>query len=89
MTQAFNILEGEVEFIFDDEIVVAKVGDTVSTPPNVCHQTKCETGGKIFTTFKNGHFDLYLNRFSELTDEHFGDADFMASLNAGFDIYEE
>jgi len=88
MTETFYILEGEVEFIFDDETIIAKVGDTVTAPPFVWHEAKCEAGGKMLTIFKNGQFDFYLKRLSELTDEHFADAEFMKATNAEFDIYE-
>lgn len=89
MTEVFYILEGEVSLIFDDETVVAKPGDTITVPPNVWHAAKCEKGGKMLTIFKNGQFDLYLNRLSKMTDEQFADAQLMKAINAEFDIYED
>ena len=89
MTEVFYILEGEVTLIFDDETVVAKAGDTVTVPPNVWHAATCEKGGKMLTIFKNGRFDVYLERLSHLTAEHFADAAFMQALSAEFDIYNE
>ncbi|MEM0992301.1 MAG: cupin domain-containing protein [Bacteroidota bacterium] len=89
MTETFYILEGEVEFIFDDETIIAKHGDTITAPPNVWHEAKCEKGGKMLTIFKDGQFDVYLERLSKMTDEEFADADLMKALSAEFDIYED
>lgn len=89
MTEVFYILEGEVELIFDDETVIAKPGDTITVPPNVWHEAKCEKGGKMLTIFKNGQFDLYLERLSKMSDADFQDADLMKLVSAEFDIYEE
>ena len=88
MTEVFYILEGEVELIFDDETVLARAGDTVTVPPQVWHAAKCEHGGKMLTIFKQGRFDLYLERLSTMTDEQFEDAALMQSLAEEFDIYE-
>ena len=87
MTEVFYILEGELELIFDDETIVAKPGDTVTVPPNVWHEAKCEKGGKMLTIFKNGQFDLFLEKLSTLTDKDFADKDYMRSLSEEFDIY--
>jgi quercetin dioxygenase-like cupin family protein len=89
MTEVFYILQGEVELIFDDETVIAKAGDTITVPPNVWHAAKCEKGGKMLTIFKNGQFDLYLERLSKMTDSDFADAELMKATSAEFDIYEE
>ncbi len=88
MTEVFYILEGEIELIFDDETIVAKAGDTVTVPPNVWHAARCEKGGKMLSIFKNGQFDLYLERLSKMADADFGDKELMKNLNAEFDIYE-
>ncbi len=88
MTEVFYILEGEVEFIFDDETVIAKKGDTVTVPPLVWHAARCEYGGKMLTIFKQGRFDLFLERMSHLSDEEFQDTERMKSLAEEFDIYE-
>jgi len=87
MTEVFYILEGEVELIFDDETITAKSGDTVTVPPHVWHAAKCEKGGKMLSIFKNGQFDLYLERLAQLTDDDFANEEFMKNLNAEFDIY--
>lgn len=89
MTEVFYILEGEVELIFDDEIIVCQPGDTITVPPNVWHAARCENGGKMLTIFKNGQFDLYLNRLSKMSESDFADKDLMKSISAEFDIYEE
>jgi quercetin dioxygenase-like cupin family protein len=87
MTEVFYILEGEVELIFDDESVLAVAGDTITVPPNVWHAARCEKGGKMLTIFKNGQFDLYLEKLSKMSDSDFEDAALMKSINAEFDIY--
>ncbi len=89
MTEVFYILEGEVELIFDDETVTARAGDTVTVPPNVWHAARCEAGGKMLTIFKNGQFDLYLEKLSQMSDSDFADAELMKSISAEYDIYEE
>ena len=89
MTEVFYFLEGEVELIFDDETILCKPGDTVTVPPNVWHTAKCEKGGKMLSIFKNGRFDLYLEKLSKMSDDDFLDKDLMKSVSAEFDIYEE
>jgi len=89
MTEIFYILEGEVELIFDDETITAKAGDTVTVPPHLWHAASCTNGGKMLTIFKNGQFDLYLKKLSQLSDSDFEDTEFMKSVSAEFDIYEE
>ena len=89
MTEVFYFLEGEVELIFEDETLLCKPGDTVIVPPNVWHAAKCEKGGKMLTIFKNGQFDLYLEKLSTLTESDFEDAELMKIISAQFDIYEE
>ena len=88
MTEVFYILEGEVELIFDNETVTAVAGDTITVPPNVWHAARCEQGGKMLTIFKNGQFDLYLEKLSKMTDADFADQELMKSTSAEFDIYE-
>ncbi len=89
MTEVFYILEGEVELIFDDESIICRPGDTITVPPNVWHAARCEKGGKMLTIFKNGQFDLYLERLSKMSDSDFANKDLMKSTSAEFDIYEE
>ncbi|MEM1119130.1 MAG: cupin domain-containing protein, partial [Bacteroidota bacterium] len=87
MTEVFYILEGELTLIFDDETIIAKAGDTVTVPPNVWHAAKCEKGGKMLSIFKDGQFDLYLERLSTMEDADFADEELMKKVNAEFDIY--
>ena len=87
MTEVFYVLEGALELIFDDETIIAKPGDTVTVPPNIWHAAKCEKGGKMLTIFKNGQFDLFLNKLSTLTDIDFANKDLMKSISESFDIY--
>lgn len=87
MTEVFYMLEGQLELIFDDETIIIKPGDTATVPPNVWHAAKCEKGGKMLTIFKNGQFDLFLEKLSTLTTEDFADKNFMKELSEKFDIY--
>lgn len=89
MTEVFYILEGEVQLIFDEETVVLRPGDTLTVPPNVWHAASCEKGGKMLTIFKNGQFDLYLKRLSEMSESDFADSELMRAVSAEYDIYEE
>ena len=89
MTEVFYILEGEVALIFDDETTVCGPGDTITVPPMVWHAAKCEKGGKMLTIFKNGQFDRYLERLSQMADSDFADQELMKSISAEFDIYGE
>lgn len=88
MIEVFYILEGEVEIIFDDYTVVAKPGDTVTVPQNVWHAASCKNGGKMLSIFKNGQFDLYLERLSKMSDADFENKALMEATSAEFDIYE-
>ena len=88
MTEVFYILEGQVELIFDDETLICYPGDTVTVPPNVWHAAKCEAGGKMLTIFKNGQFDKYLAKLSQMSDDEFANAALMQKVSEAFDIYE-
>jgi len=88
MTEVFYILEGEMELIFDKETIVLREGDTITVPPNVWHEAKCENGGKMLTIFKNGEFDIFLEQLSTMTADDFSNEEFMRSFSAKFDIYE-
>ena len=88
MLEVFYILEGEVEYTFDDGVFFAKAGDTVTVPPNVWHAARCDKGGKMLSIFKNGRFDDYLQTLAGLSEEQFKDADLMKRISEEFDIYE-
>ena len=89
MTEVFYILEGEVEFLFDDETILLRQGDTLTVPPNVWHEAKCKSGGRMLTIFKDGRFDEYLQRLSTMSDEQFQDAALIKSTAEEFDNFEE
>ena len=88
MTEIFYNLEGEIEFVFDDERITLSKGDTLTIPPNVWHAAECISGGRMLTIFKNGRFDEYLERLNSMTDEQFRDASLVKSLAEEFDIFE-
>lgn len=88
MTEVFYMLEGEMELIFDDESITIKEGDTITVAPNVWHEAKCKEGGKMLTIFKNGRFDVFLERLSTMTKDDFADKAAMKAFSAEFDIYE-
>ena len=71
MTEVFYMLQGELELIFDDESILLKEGDTITVPPNVWHEAKCEKGGKMLTIFKDGKFDIFLEELSKMNEEDF------------------
>lgn len=89
MTEVFYILEGKIELIFDDETIVCKPGDTITVPPNVWHAAKCKEGGKMLTIFKNGRFDIFLEKLSQMSESDFMNKELMKSISEEFDIYEE
>ena len=89
MTEVFYMLIGEMELVFDDEIILLKEGDTITVPPNVWHEAKCKDGGKMLTIFKNGQFDVFLETLSKMTEKDFTNKELMKSVSNKFDIYEE
>ena len=89
MTEVFYMLEGEMEIIFDHETIILKKGDTITVPPNVWHEASCKNGGKMLTIFKDGEFDIFLERLSTMTELEFSNQEFMKSLSEKFDIYEQ
>ena len=89
MTEVFYMLEGEMELIFDDETIILQPGDTITVPPQVWHEAKCNEGGKMLTLFKNGQFDVFLEELSQMSEAQFADAIFMKEFSAKFDIYED
>lgn len=89
LTEIFYILEGEIEFIFDNATVISTPGMTINIPPALWHEVKCERGGKLLTIFSPGGFDKYLTELASLNDEQFSDAAFTASLAQKYDIWME
>jgi quercetin dioxygenase-like cupin family protein len=83
------MLIGEMELVFDDETIILKEGDTITVPPNVWHEATCKNGGKMLTIFKNGHFDVFLEELSKMTEKDFSNKELMKTVSNKFDIYEE
>ena len=88
MTEIFYVLEGAVDFVFDDERVTATRGTTLNVPPNVWHEVKSPKGAKLLTIFSPGGFDKYLEELVVLTESQYGDPDFMRGLSERYDIFE-
>ncbi len=88
MIEIFYVLEGEVEFAFDDETVQATVGTTLNVPPDVWHAVKSPRGAKLLTIFSPGGFDKYLAELVVLTEGQYADAAFMKGLSERYDIFE-
>ena len=51
MIEIFYVLDGVVEFAFDDENVTATAGTTLNVPPDVRHEVKSPDGAKLLTIF--------------------------------------
>lgn len=88
MTEVFYMLEGQLELVFDDETIVLDEGDTITVPPMIWHEAKCEKGGKMLTLFKNGQFDVFLEQLSKMSNEDFANEALMKSVSEKYDIYE-
>ncbi len=87
MIEIFYILDGVVEFAFDDEIVVATAGTTLNVPPDVWHEVRSAEGAKLLTIFSPGGFDQYLEELVVLTESQYADAAFMRELSEKYDIF--
>jgi quercetin dioxygenase-like cupin family protein len=88
MIEIFYVLEGEVEFKFDDEHVVATAGTVLNVSPNVWHEVRSTEGAKLLTIFSPGGFDKYLEELVALPEGKYADTAFMKSLSARYDIFE-
>ncbi len=88
MIEIFYILDGSVEFKFDDETVVVTPGTTVNVPPDVWHEVKSPEGARLLTIFSPGGFDRYLEELVVLTEAQYADAGFMTALSERYDIFE-
>src|SRR4029077_987157 len=47
MIEVFYVLEGAIDFVFDDEKITATQGTTVNVPPNVWHAVQTSGGAKL------------------------------------------
>ncbi len=88
MIEVFYVLDGEVEFVFDDESVIALPGTTLNVPPNVWHEVRSTGGARLLTIFSPGGFDKYLEEFVAMPESRYADADFMRDLSERYDIFE-
>ena len=87
MTEIFYILEGEVRFAFDDEIVTAAPGTTINIPTRVWHEVTCAHGARLLTIFSPGGFDEYLAELAALTPAQNADAAFQTALAEKYDTW--
>jgi len=88
MLEIFYVLEGSVEFVFDDEAVRAGPGTTLNVPPDVWHEVRSPEGARLLTIFTPGGFDHYLEELVALTEAQYADAAFMKALGHKYDIFE-
>ncbi len=87
MTEIFYVLEGEIEFTFDDETVIATRGMTITIPPNIWHDVKCVKGSKMITIFSPGGFEHYLEELASLSQDQFADEALMTALSEKYDAW--
>jgi quercetin dioxygenase-like cupin family protein len=87
MVEVFLILDGEVEFKFDDETVLATPGMTLNIPPDTWHEVLCSHGGRLITIFSPGGFDQYLAEMKTLTNDQFANESFMTALAEKYDTW--
>ncbi len=89
MIEIFYILEGSVEFAFDDETLIATPGTTLNVPPEVRHAVRSPQGARLLTIFSPGGFDKYLEELVALTEGQYADAAFMKHLSERYDIFDD
>jgi quercetin dioxygenase-like cupin family protein len=87
MTEIFYILDGEIEFKFEDETVRATSGMTINVPPMIRHDVKCRNGGKLLTIFSPGGFDKYLAELATLSSAEFANKELMTTLAEKYDTW--
>ncbi len=88
MIEIFYVLEGTVEFTFDDETVVATPGTTLNVSPNMWHAVRSLDGARMLTIFSPGGFDRYLEELVALPESRYAEAEFMRELSERYDIFE-
>jgi quercetin dioxygenase-like cupin family protein len=88
MIEIFYVLEGAVEFAFDDETVAATPGTVLNVPPDVWHAVRSPEGAKLLTIFSPGGFDQYLEELVALPEGSYGDAALMRAMSERYDIFE-
>lgn len=87
MVEIFYILEGEIEFAFDDETIIARPGMTISIPTHIWHDVRCAKGGKLITIFSPGGFDHYLAELAALSPEQMADEALVTALSEKYDSW--
>ena len=88
MTEIFYILDGSVEFVFDDERIHARPGTVINVPSSVWHEVKSPQGARLLTIFSPGGFDRYLEELVALTEAQYADTALMRGLSERYDIFE-
>jgi len=87
MVEIFYILDGVVDFVFDDETVAATPGTAVLVPPDVWHAVRCADGARLLTVFSPGGFDRCLAEMAALSPEQADDPEVVARLEERHDIW--
>ena len=87
MVEIFFILDGVVTFRFDDEVIAATVGATVTVPSSVWHEVSCAEGGRLLTVFTPGGFDNYLSELAAMEPEQLADSVVIDLLGEKYDIW--
>ena len=87
MLEIFYILQGTIEFRFDEETVVVGSGDTVNIPPMVYHEVLCAEGAKMLTIFSPGGFDRYLAELAALSPDELNDMARTTALSEKYDTW--
>lgn len=87
MAEIFYIVEGEIEFIFDETTIISTPGMTINIPPHNWHEVYCKQGGKLLTIFSPGGFDQYLAELASLTEAQFADEPYMTALSEKYDTW--
>ncbi len=87
MTEIFYVLDGQVTFNFEDEVVVASGGTTINIPPNVIHEVMSEEGARLITVFSPGGFERYLEELAGMNEAQSADAALMRTLAEQYDTW--
>lgn len=87
MIEIFYILEGDIEFKFDDATIIVTSGMTINVPPHTWHEVTCPQGGKLLTIFSPGGFDQYLAELASMTETQFADTALMTALGEKYDTW--
>jgi quercetin dioxygenase-like cupin family protein len=89
MIEIFYVLEGVVDFVFDDERVRATTGTVINVPPEIRHEVTSADGARLLTIFSPGGFDSYLEELVGMTESQYADVAFMTALAERYDIFQD